>query len=212
MNAILASRMHRFKLTAGCRRRLGAFLGLCACATNVFALDDGPAGWLAQSATANPRERARLEVSVSSLPRFDNVDGTSHSSRVDMTWLPPRRSALGLSLGMTSFNTADAPAFGPRPPSSTSLDLGVHWRYSLDGNYRLDVSAWRRVQPPDTLTLVELREPSYGARVEMRLGGGAPRSGFVAERGFLGVQLQSGARLTLRRSGGKPMVYYRSKF
>ena len=88
----------------------------------------------------------------------------------------------------------------------------MHWRYTLDGNYRLDVSAWRRVLPPDALTLVELREPSYGARVEMQLGGGAPRSGFVADRGFLGFQLESGARVTLRRSGGKPMVYYRSKF
>lgn len=210
MKAVVVRGVGRSKLFAGCRLRLGTFIGLCACAASAFALDDGPAGWLAQSATPNARERAQLEVSTSSLPRFDNVD--SRSSHLDMTWLPPRRSALGLSLGMTSFDTPGVPALGPRPPSSTSLDLGVHWRYTLDGNYRLDVSAWRRVLPPDALTLVELREPSYGARVEMQLGGGAPRSGFVADRGFLGFQLESGARVTLRRSGGKPMVYYRTKF
>lgn len=215
MKAVVVRGVDRSRLLAGWRRGLGTFIGLCACAASALALDDGPAGWLAQSATTpspNPRERAQLEVSASSLPRFDNVDGANRASHVDLTWLPPRRSALGLSLGMTSFHAPGVPAFGPRPPSSTSLDLGVHWRYTLDGNYRLDVRAWRRVLPPDALTLVELREPSYGARVEMQLGRGALRSGFVADRGFLGLQLESGARVTLRRSGGKPMVYYRTKF
>jgi hypothetical protein len=34
----------------------------------------------------------------------------------------------------------------------------------------------------------------------------------VADRGFIGFQLESGARVTLRRSGGKPMIYYRTRF
>jgi hypothetical protein len=38
------------------------------------------------------------------------------------------------------------------------------------------------------------------------------KSGFVADHGFVGLQLESGARVTLRRSGGKPMIYYRTKF
>ena len=37
-------------------------------------------------------------------------------------------------------------------------------------------------------------------------------SGLVADRGFVGLQLESGARITVRRSGGKPMIYYRTKF
>jgi hypothetical protein len=74
-----------------------------------------------------------------------------------------------------------------------------------------DVAAWRRLMPPDTLTLVQMRQPSYGARFEMQIGS-TPTTGFVADRGFLGLQLESGARVTLRRSEGKPMVYYRTRF
>jgi hypothetical protein len=65
--------------------------------------------------------------------------------------------------------------------------------------------------PPDTLTLVQMRQPSYGARFEMQIGS-TPSTGFVADRGFVGLQLESGARVTLRRSEGKPMVYYRTRF
>jgi hypothetical protein len=46
--------------------------------------------------------------------------------------------------------------------------------------------------------------------VEMQLAGS--RSAFVAEHGFVGLQLDGGARITLRRSGGRPMVYYRTRF
>ena len=151
-------------------------------------------------------------MSASSLPRFENIDGSNRTSRIDMTWLPPRRTALGLSLGMGTVDDAPLPQFAPRNGSPTTLDLGVHWRHTLDGNYRIDVTAWRRLMPPDALTLVQTREPSYGARVEMRLGSGLPKSGLVADRGFVGLQLESGARVTLKRSGGKPMIYYRTKF
>jgi hypothetical protein len=97
-------------------------------------------------------------------------------------------------------------------PHINSFDLGLHWRYTSFGNQRFDVSAWRRMNPVDAAGLIENRESSYGARVEMHLDS-APRSGLVAERGFLGLQLESGARITLRKGGGgKPMVYYRSTF
>ena len=86
------------------------------------------------------------------------------------------------------------------------------WRYTPDGNYRIDVTAWRRVIPPDASSLIHMREPSYGARVEMRIGRAPVETGFVADRGFIGFQLESGARMTVRRSGGKPMIYYRTKF
>jgi hypothetical protein len=35
---------------------------------------------------------------------------------------------------------------------------------------------------------------------------------FVVDRGFVGIRLDRGARITLHRSGGKPMVYYRNQF
>jgi hypothetical protein len=91
------------------------------------------------------------------------------------------------------------------------VNLGLHWRYTLDSNYRVDVTAWRRLVPADALTLVQTHQPSYGARVEMQIRP-VQKSGFVAGRGFVGLQLESGARVTLRRSGGKPMIYYRTKF
>ena len=175
----------------------------------LVALADLPA------ARAAERGGPQLEISTTSLPRFDNVDNGNRTSRVDMTtWMAPRRSALGLSLGMTGPDS-NVPAFSSpnRTSGAPALDLGVKWRYTLDGNYRLDVTAYRRIMPPDALTMIETRDATqYGARVEMALGSSLPRSGFVADKGFLGLQLESGARVTLKRSGGKPMMYYRSKF
>ena len=63
---------------------------------------------------------------------------------------------------------------------------------------------------PDAYALVQQQEPVYGARVEMRL---APaKSPLLFDRGFVGMQLQSGARISIKRKDGKPMVYYRSSF
>jgi hypothetical protein len=212
MDAVVARGIGRSKAVAIRRRRLAALMLLCVGGSSALALEDD-ATLVAQSGlTPGDRVWPQLEVSASSLPRFDNTDGSNRASRIDMTWLPPRRSALGLSLGMGAVDDTALPAFGPRNGTGVSVDLGLHWRYTLDGNYRLDVTAWRRMIPPDALTLVQTREPSYGARVEMRIGRSVPKSGLVAERGFVGMQLESGARVTLKRSGGKPMVYYRSKF
>lgn len=160
-------------------------------------------------------QAAQLEVSASSLPRFDNVDGSSQASRIALTWLPPRQPGLGLamgmSLGMTNRSGAAFSVGGPSLSSTPSIDLGFHWRYTLDSQYRIDFTAWRRMAPVDAIDLVQSRQPTYGARVEMGLGS-MPQSGFVADRGFLGVQLDGGARITVRRSAGKPMLYYRTNF
>jgi hypothetical protein len=200
------------------RLRWATFVLLGLTASGAFALDSDLTTpvVIAQAGLAVPGElpRPQFEVSASTLPRFENIDGSSQSSRLDMTWLPPRRSALGLSLGMTGTGM-DGPGLmpsGQRAGLTPSLDLGLHWRYTLDSNYRIDVTAWRRMMPPDALTLVQTRDAAYGARVEMRIGRSPPRNGLVAERGFIGLQLESGARVTLKRSGGKPMLYYRSKF
>jgi hypothetical protein len=214
MNAVAARGVGRSNQVAVARLRLATFMLLWMGGSCAFAWEDDPlAIVVAQSGPATgERTRPQLEISASSLPRFDNTDGSSRATRIDMTWLPPRRSALGLSLGMGTVDEGMVPAFGPRNSSAASVDLGLHWRYTLDGQSRIDVTAWRRMVPPDALTLVQTREPSYGARVEMHIVRSPPRNGLVAERGFVGLQLESGARVTLKRSGGKPMIYYRSKF
>lgn len=220
MDAIVSCGSGQSNAVAELRRRLGGGLLLALAGSGVCAAENeappAPAALLGpatSSVTARSEpQRLQLEVSASSVPRFDNIDGSNRASRIGMIWLPPSQSALGLSVGMT---TADG--YGALyPPSAfagtpSSVDLGVHWRYTIDGNHRVDVTAWRRLAPPDTLTLVEMHQPSYGARVEMQIRP-VPKSGFVADRGFVGFQMESGARVTLRRSGGKPMIYYRSKF
>jgi hypothetical protein len=201
---------------AGARRRLRAavplVLGLAA--SSAMALGEVLPAPMSATATEARDQRTRpmqLEVSAASFPRFDNTDGSTYSSRIALTWLPPRRSALGLALGMTNGTGPGFSAGGPYPGATPSVDLGFHWRYTLDSQYRIDVTAWHRMAPTDAIDLVQTHQPSYGARVEMRLGS-LPKSGFVAARGFLGVQLDGGARISLRRSAGRPMLYYRTGF
>ncbi|MES2786173.1 MAG: hypothetical protein V4684_11985 [Pseudomonadota bacterium] len=153
----------------------------------------------------------QLEVSTTSLPRFENIDGATRSSRIDMSLMPAGRSGFGVAVGV---NGTDSPGFAPTGVSGSapsSVDLGVKWRYTTESNNQVDIGAWRRIEQPNALNMIHSREPLYGARVEMRIQPGIQR-GLVADKGFLGMQLESGARIGLRRSGGKPMVYYRTKF
>jgi hypothetical protein len=216
MNAIGVLGMRR-SLAAARLRGFAILLLICAGACNAAAVservdhvrvDDVV---VAQAFVGPTDGHAQMEISASSLPRFDGNDGATRSSRIDMTLLPTRQSSLGPSLAMTTPDARGLPSARPFSSSSTSVDLGLHWRYISAGNYRFDVSAWRRMNPVDAASLIESREPSYGARVEMHLAT-ARRSGFVADHRFLGLQLESGARITVRRSGGKPMLYYRSSF
>jgi hypothetical protein len=152
--------------------------------------------------------RARMELSASSVPLFDSTDGATRSTRLDMIWLPPRRPSLGLALGLTGTD-----GIGFRPPGSPTgpaLDLGFHWRY--DDAYRVDVSAWRRMTPPDPNALGLVSQVNYGARVEMQVSAVPGSSNFRADRSFLGFQLESGARIGVRRYAGRPMFYYRTSF
>jgi len=68
------------------------------------------------------------------------------------------------------------------------------------------------VQNADALSMIERHEPTYGARVEMGLGQSRLHKGFVADRGFVGLQLESGARLGVKRVNRAPLIYYRNKF
>jgi hypothetical protein len=92
-----------------------------------------------------------------------------------------------------------------------ALDLGVQWRQPVLTGRHVDITAWRRMTPEgDALTMIQQRDPVYGARVEINLQG--RKRGLVADRRFIGLQLDSGARITLRRKDGNPVLYYRSQF
>jgi hypothetical protein len=210
MNALGALGMGRSIAVASWRLGAGALLA-CMPAFAAVAAEPSDEVVVAQALIPPANDTPRMEMSATSLPRFDRLDGAMRSSRIDMTLLPTQRSTLGPSIAMTSPDMRGVPGLRPFGGGSTSVDLGLHWRYTSDSKYRIDVSAWRRMNPVDAATLIESREPSYGARVEMHLAS-ARHSGLVADHGFLGLQLDSGARITLRRSGGRPMVYYRTKF
>jgi hypothetical protein len=201
--------------------RCGSFTGprllagalLCA-AGAAAALDDPSAD---EPSARRPHSAPRLEITATPLPRLDRVDAPAPTQRLDLTYLPQRRSALGLAVGLSGLPASGPGSNVPAPhgwaaAGQPALDLGVHWRHTLDRNHRLDVTAWRRVVPsPQDLALGPAREPSYGARLELNVNA-ERRTGFVADRGFLGVQLQGGGRITVKRANGGPMVYYRTRF
>ena len=167
-----------------------------------------PPAVVATADTARPQ----LEVSTTTLPRFDGIDSATRASRIGVTLLPQHRSSLGVAFGVSSVSGAKS-ALVPFSATVPSIDYGVHWRVTLDSNYRFDVTAYRRVQNSDAMSLIESGDPSYGARVELGMGSIQGRSkGFVADRGFLGVQLEGGARVSVKRSHGGPMFYYRNSF
>ena len=213
MYAVAADGPCRANVDAMRRLRAAVPLLLGLATSSALALAEVPPATVVSTGTAAPDQRMRplqLEVSTTSLPRFDNTDGSTRASRIDLTLLP-HRSALGLSLGMTSRTGSTLAAGGAHLDATPSVDLGFHWRYTLDSQYRIDVTAWHRMGATDAIDLVQTHQPDYGARVEMRLGS-LPKSGFVADRGFLGVRLDGGARITVRRSAGRPMLYYRTGF
>ena len=167
---------------------------------------------LAASGGGLPVAGSTIEISTSNLPRFDNFDGSNRTQqRIDMALLSPGRSAFGVTMGVSGLSPSRSGFNAGFADALPAVNLGLQWRYILDNNRRVDITAWREVgRPNDALAMIQSQEASYGARVEMQLAGS--RSPLVAERGFVGMQLDGGARITLRRSGGKPMVYYRNQF
>ena len=208
-------------------RRPARLQNSCVCAllllagSAAFAVE--PADWASETASftpvplaapggSTPMAGSTIEISTSSLPRFDNIDGSNRTQqRMDMALLSPGRAAFGVTMGVTGLSPSRPGFNGGGGEGFTGINLGLQWRYVLDNNRRVDITAWREVsRPNDALALIQSREAGYGARVEMQLAGS--RSPLVAERGFVGLQLDGGARITLRRSGGRPMVYYRNQF
>jgi hypothetical protein len=146
----------------------------------------------------------RVQVRSSTLPRLEAQDSGFQAPRIDLS-LTPARGRVGAVVGMSGFTASPQP-LGLQPPRP-SIDLGLRW-----SQRQIDVMAWRRMNTTDdAYSLAQMREPVYGARVEMNLAG-ARKSGFALDRGFIGFQLESGARISVKRKDGRPMIYYRSNF
>ena len=113
----------------------------------------------------------------------------------------------GLSLDVRSA----LPASGLSPQA---MEVGLKWRMPFGASNRVDISAWRRdPQPADALSLIRQREPVYGARLEFRLPSTNNRLlSDLRQMGFIGLQLDNGARVGIRRSNGNPTLYYRMQF
>lgn len=167
---------------------------------------------LATARAASPSSGTLIEFSASRLPRFDNFDGSNRTQqRLDMALLTPGRSSFGVTMGLSGMAPSRQGFNAGAADSMPGVNLGLQYRYVFDNSRRIDITAWREMgRPNDALALVQSRDAGYGARVEMQLAGS--RSPLVAERGFVGMQLDGGARIALRRSGGKPMLYYRNQF
>lgn len=191
----------------GFRRELS--FGCCLAVAVGCCLASLPA-W-AQEADPPRAEPMRLEVDASSLPHLDGQPKGFQAPRVDMALLPASGSGMGIAVGMTGFANRPLAQPGFTAAAQPAVDLGLRWRHTFDSNRQLDVTAWRRMQTqPDAYQLIQQRQPLYGARVEMKL---APsKQGLLMERGFVGMQLQGDARISIKRKDGRPMVYYRNSF
>jgi hypothetical protein len=148
--------------------------------------------------------QVRVQVRASTLPRLDAQDSGFQAPRIDLS-LTPAHGRVGAVVGMSGFSASPQPL--GLQPQRASIDLGLRW-----SQRQIDVMAWRRMTAADDAdSLAHMREPVYGARVEMNLAA-ARKSSFALDRGFLGFQLESGARISVKRKDGRPMVYYRSAF
>ena len=172
----------------------------------------GPAEVLVAEAKTEPT--VRLQVQASTLPRFDAFDTAFQGSRIDFSVIPltPGGSGLGPVLGVANTG-GGAPQLGLL--ARTNIDLGLRWTQRLQSQRQIDITAWRRLNNPDddAYTLVQMRYPAYGARVEMNLSAKPPtKVGLALERGFVGLQLEGGGRITVKRKDGGAMFYYRNTF
>jgi hypothetical protein len=165
----------------------GAFT-LCAAHATAWAQDASSARE-AVLAHSKAEPGMRLDVQTSTLPRLDAQDSGFQAPRVDVSLFPSRPFTLGAVVGMSGFNARQAPQPFGLQAMRPSVDLGVRWSPRVQSQ-QIDVMAWRRMNNDDPLDLAQLRQPVYGARVE----------------------LESGARISVKRKDGRPMIYYRTTF
>lgn len=202
---------------AGNRRgkQVGRWGALALAACSVCPVSAQDAGQLPGDALLAEARKAqlpmRVQVEASALPRLDAQDAGFQAPRVDVSLFPARVGGMGAVVGMSGFS-GQQPSILGLAPMRPSVDFGLRFSHKLANDDRIDVTAWRRMQAPDdAYTLIQSREPVYGARVELNLKP-VRKGGFGFDRGFLGLQLESGARISIKRKDGRPMIYYRTTF
>ena len=204
---------------AGSRRALSlgrcaaVALGWCAICPIGWAADGGTSTQDLLLAQAKGEPGIHFDVNASTLPRMDAQDSNSFQApRVDLAVTPKDHDALGFVIGLSNLAPRNSGLLPPAFGSGPNVDLGLRWR-QLFYSKQVDVMAWRRLSnEQDAYTLIQENQPVYGARVEMKLSGVTPKEGFNAGAGFVGFQLEGGARIQLRGSARAPMLYYRSDF
>lgn len=160
-------------------------LGTCGAAIAVEPLDAAGAGL----------HLPRTEFTAESVPRWDGGEAQSGQRVEAVRWAGRDGHAVGLAVGVAFEPLASAQGAIPH------AGLGLRWRSPLGPNRRLDIATWRSASPlPAT------------ARIELQFVPAQDSRAWVAEFGAIGVQLSGDSKLTLRVRGGKPMVYYRSRF
>ena len=198
----------RWESALGCMTAVAALL-LCPLAQAQDAAHPATDQVVVAQASIDPP--LRVQVRTSLLPRLDAQDAGFQAPRVDLALTPMNSEGMsfGPVLGVASLTS------GPQGlgfQTRTGVDFGLRFSQKLQSQRQIDITAWRRMNAPDdAYTLIEMRNPVYGARVEMNLSAG-PSSGLAFDRGFVGFQMESGARITVKRKDGRPMIYYRNTF
>lgn len=149
---------------------------------------------------------AMLAACLLAAPSFAQQSAATVNALADADPVPARSGPRTPTLSLTARESL--PGLAPRG----SVDVGVQWSRPIGGQL-IDFAAWRRVTPPpDALALIQQQQQEsnvYGARVEMKL---APASKRLFADRFIGLQLDSGARIGLKKSNGNPTIYYRNQF
>jgi hypothetical protein len=154
------------------------------------------------------QQPVRMEIRTSTVPRLDGQDSGFQATRVDISFATPDGRGLSPLFGLSGIGAA--PNSAGAQAQRLFLDFGLRLTHALQ-NQRVDITAWRRVNAPDDVyTLAVTRQPLYGARLELDLP--SSKSGLALDQGFVGMQLEGGARITIKRKDGRPMVYYRTAF
>lgn len=158
---------------------------------------------LAAACGAQAQERTRVAavtytLGSTSVPQ--QGEQSEHRRLEVVRWAAQGDSAWGMSLG--------ASRDGLNPPRP---EVGVRWRSRLDGNQRLDLSAWRRITASGAASPEAQDEAALQTRIELQFT--SPRSSAsLGELGALGVQLGADSKLSMRVRRGGPMLYYRMQF
>jgi hypothetical protein len=154
----------------------------------------------------------RVQVQTSALPRVvEATDAGFQAPRVDVSLFPANGGGMGAVFGMSTTAGAQPPGLG-LAPQRLSVDVGLRFSHRFQNENQIDITAWRRMNTADdAYTQIQMRQPTYGARVEMEIKP-AKYGALALDRGFLGMQLEGGGRISIKRKYGGPMVYYRTAF